>query len=200
MTFETGSTAFMLVATSLVMLMTPGLAFFYGGLVGRKNNPLHHDPELRLSGRDHHLLVRDRIFPLLQRKSRFGYRLPRDCGQPRQGIPSWGQQHHAVFDRRNPGVSLRLVPDDVRHHHAGLDNRRIFESRSFRTLPRVPGALVAARLLSLRPHDMGAGGLLAEWGVLDFAGGIPVHNIAGMAALASVIFVGKRPVRRLETA
>lgn len=35
--FDTGHTAFMLVATSLVMLMTPGLAFFYGGLVGRKN-------------------------------------------------------------------------------------------------------------------------------------------------------------------
>ena len=35
--FDTGNTGFMLVATSLVMLMTPGLAFFYGGLVGRKN-------------------------------------------------------------------------------------------------------------------------------------------------------------------
>src|ERR1041385_7059673 len=35
--FDTGITAFMLLATSLVMLMTPGLAFFYGGLVGRKN-------------------------------------------------------------------------------------------------------------------------------------------------------------------
>jgi len=35
--FDTGNTAFMLIATSLVMLMTPGLAFFYGGLVGRKN-------------------------------------------------------------------------------------------------------------------------------------------------------------------
>src|ERR1035437_3965665 len=37
MTFDTGNTGFMLVATSLVMLMTPGLAFFYGGLVGRRN-------------------------------------------------------------------------------------------------------------------------------------------------------------------
>src|SRR5437870_11571446 len=35
--FDTGNTGFMLVATSLVMLMTPGLAFFYGGLVARKN-------------------------------------------------------------------------------------------------------------------------------------------------------------------
>ena len=30
------NTAFMLLAASLVMLMTPGLAFFYGGLVGRR--------------------------------------------------------------------------------------------------------------------------------------------------------------------
>ena len=34
---DTGNTGFMLIATSLVMLMTPGLAFFYGGLVGRRN-------------------------------------------------------------------------------------------------------------------------------------------------------------------
>src|SRR5438874_3673436 len=37
MTIDTGNTAFMLLCSSLVMLMTPGLAFFYGGLVGRKN-------------------------------------------------------------------------------------------------------------------------------------------------------------------
>ena len=37
MHWDTGNIAFMLLSTSLVMLMTPGLAFFYGGLVGRKN-------------------------------------------------------------------------------------------------------------------------------------------------------------------
>src|SRR5438132_8624465 len=37
LTIDTGNTAFMLLCSSLVMLMTPGLAFFYGGLVGRKN-------------------------------------------------------------------------------------------------------------------------------------------------------------------
>jgi len=41
-------------------------------------------------------------------------------------------------------------------------------------------------------HMIWGGGILQQWGVLDFAGGIVVHNIAGMAALASVIFVGKR--------
>jgi ammonium transporter, Amt family len=34
---DTGNTGFMLLCTALVMFMTPGLAFFYGGLVGRKN-------------------------------------------------------------------------------------------------------------------------------------------------------------------
>src|ERR1700752_309731 len=34
---DTGNTGFMLLCSSLVMLMTPGLAFFYGGLVSRRN-------------------------------------------------------------------------------------------------------------------------------------------------------------------
>jgi Amt family ammonium transporter len=43
-------------------------------------------------------------------------------------------------------------------------------------------------------HMIWGGGLLQRWGVLDFAGGIVVHGIAGMAALASVFFVGKRKI------
>jgi Amt family ammonium transporter len=43
-------------------------------------------------------------------------------------------------------------------------------------------------------HMVWGGGILASWGVLDFAGGIVVHNIAGIAALASVLYVGKRRV------
>ena len=43
-------------------------------------------------------------------------------------------------------------------------------------------------------HMVWGGGMLAKWGVLDFAGGIVVHNIAGIAALASVLYVGKRKV------
>jgi Amt family ammonium transporter len=44
-------------------------------------------------------------------------------------------------------------------------------------------------------HMIWGGGILAKWGVLDFAGGIVVHNIAGIAALASVLYVGKRKVK-----
>ena len=54
--------------------------------------------------------------------------------------------------------------------------------------------LVLWQLLVYYPfaHMVWGGGLLAKWGVLDFAGGIVVHAIAGFAALASVIYVGKR--------
>jgi Amt family ammonium transporter len=56
--------------------------------------------------------------------------------------------------------------------------------------------LVAWQILVYYPfvHMIWGGGMLAEWGVLDFAGGIVVHALAGMAALASVIYVGKRRV------
>src|SRR5204863_9284233 len=44
-------------------------------------------------------------------------------------------------------------------------------------------------------HMVWGGGVLAKWGVMDFAGGIVVHNIAGIAALASVVYVGRRKVQ-----
>src|SRR5207302_10841124 len=43
-------------------------------------------------------------------------------------------------------------------------------------------------------HMVWGGGLLAQWGVKDFAGGIVVHNIAGIAALVSFLYVGKLKV------
>ena len=49
-------------------------------------------------------------------------------------------------------------------------------------------------------HMVWGGGILQQWGVLDFAGGIVVHNIAGIAALASVLYVGKRHVHRPRAA
>ncbi len=47
-------------------------------------------------------------------------------------------------------------------------------------------------------HMVWGGGILAQLGVIDFAGGIVVHATAGMAALASVFFVGKRHVKNHE--
>ena len=54
--------------------------------------------------------------------------------------------------------------------------------------------LAGLRLLSVRAHALESGRHLAKWGVLDFAGGIVVHDTAGFAALASVLYVGRRHV------
>ncbi|NQU55037.1 MAG: ammonium transporter, partial [Bacteroidetes bacterium] len=58
--------------------------------------------------------------------------------------------------------------------------------------------LIAWQLFVYYPfvHMIWGGGILAEWGVLDFAGGIVVHATAGFAALASTFFVGKRKDKR----
>jgi Amt family ammonium transporter len=43
-------------------------------------------------------------------------------------------------------------------------------------------------------HMIWGGGLLADWGVRDFAGGVVVHTLAGWAGLASVLYVGRRKI------
>jgi Amt family ammonium transporter len=60
--------------------------------------------------------------------------------------------------------------------------------------------LVSWQLLVYYPfvHMVWGGGWMADYGVLDFAGGIVVHAIAGMAALATVFFLGSRRVAEPE--
>ena len=64
---DTGNTGFMILCASLVMLMTPGLAFFYGGLVGRKNVLAIIDAEFCLDGLDDGNLVSLWLLAVFQR-------------------------------------------------------------------------------------------------------------------------------------
>ena len=50
-TIDSGNTAWVLVSAALVMLMTPGLAFFYAGMVSRKNVVSHPSAKLRCGSR-----------------------------------------------------------------------------------------------------------------------------------------------------
>lgn len=182
---DTGNTGFMLIATSLVMLMTPGLAFFYGGLVGRKNV----------------LTIMIQSFVSM-------------------GLTTvvWYAVGYSLSFSGNPGGVIGNLDNAFLH---GVDVNSIFTGAQIPlfvfiayqmmfaiiTPALITGAfanrvrfnaylifLVAWLILVYFPmvHMIWGGGLLQKWGVLDFAGGIVVHNIAGMAALASVIFVGKR--------
>ncbi len=186
--FDTGNTGFMLVATSLVMLMTPGLAFFYGGLVGRKNV----------------LAIMIQSFVSMGVTTiiwfAFGYSL---CFSGGEGgiIGNLDKAFFAGITLNTPFSGEGRIPEFVFIAYqmmfaiitpalitGAFSNRVRFSAYLW--------FLVLWLIFVYFPfvHMIWGGGLLAKWGVLDFAGGIAVHNIAGMAALASVLYVGRRRV------
>jgi Amt family ammonium transporter len=185
--FDTGSTGFMLLATSLVMLMTPGLAFFYGGLAGKRN----------ILGIMIQSFVSMGITTILWYM--FGYSL---CfsGDSMGGII--GDFHKAFMngvDLNTPFSGNNKMPEFVFFAYqmmfaiitpalitGAFINRVTFKAYLV--------FLVLWQVLVYYPfvHMVWGNGLLYQWGVRDFAGGIVVHATAGFAALASVIYVGKR--------
>src|SRR5450759_1139654 len=190
---DTGNTAFTPLCASLVMLMTPGLAFFYGGLVGRK----------------HVLGIMIQSFVSMGWTTvlwwAFGFSL---CfsGDQKSGTDFFGltgNLHNAFLQNINLGTPS---PNDTIPMLVFCAYQMMF---AIITPALITGAftnritfkaymlfLTAWLVLVYFPfvHMMWGGGMLAEWGVKDFAGGIVVHNIAGMAALASVLYVGRRKV------
>ena len=186
--FDTGSTGFMLVATSLVMLMTPGLAFFYGGLVGRKN-VLSIMMQSFVSMGITTILWYAVGFSLCFSGGKGGIIGNLDMAFLRGVDPTTpfaaGHIPLMVFIAYQMMFAI-ITPALITGAFA---NRVRFGP--YLTF------LVTWLMLVYFPfvHMIWGGGLLAEWGVLDFAGGIAVHNIAGMAALASVLFLGRRRIK-----
>jgi len=185
--FDAGSTGFMLLATSLVMLMTPGLAFFYGGLAGRRN----------ILGIMIQSFVSMGITTIMWYAC--GYSL---CfsGNAMGGVIGDFQKcmMHGV-NLNTPYAGNPKIPEFVFFAYQmmfaiitpALITGAFINRVSFKSYLVF---LVFWQLLVYYPfvHMVWGGGLLAQWGVKDFAGGIVVHATAGFAALASVIYVGKR--------
>jgi len=187
MGFDTGTTTFMILSTSLVMLMTPGLAFFYGGLAGKRN----------ILGIMMQTFVSLGITTVLWIS--FGYSLCFSGGEGGiignfdwaflRGIPfnnpysgANGEYPEFIFIAYQMMFAV-ITPTLIT---GAFVNRVTFKAYLI--------FLIAWQIFVYYPfvHMVWGGGLLAEWGVLDFAGGIVVHATAGFAALASVIYVGKR--------
>jgi Amt family ammonium transporter len=191
---DTGNTGFMLLCTSLVMLMTPGLAFFYGGLVGRKNV----------------LAIMMQSFASMGWTTvlwwAFGFSMcfsgDLKSGTDFAGII--GNFHWAFLS----GISLTTPSpaNDTIPLYVFFGYQMMFAiitpaliTGAFANRVRFPAYmlfLTAWLILVYFPfvHMIWGGGIMAQWGVLDFAGGIVVHKIAGIAALASVLYVGRRAV------
>ena len=186
-TFDTGTIGFMLLATSLVMLMTPGLAFFYGGLAGKRN----------ILGIMIQSFVSMGITTVLWYICGYSLCFSGDTLGGLIGNLDKAFMHGVGLNTPFPGNTK--MPEFVFIAYqmmfaiitpalitGAFVNRVTFKSYLI--------FLVLWQLLVYYPfaHMVWGGGLLAKWGVLDFAGGIVVHATAGFAALASVLYVGKR--------
>jgi Amt family ammonium transporter len=192
--FDTGNTGFMLLATSLVMLMTPGLAFFYGGLVGRKNVLAIMMQSFVSMG------VTTVLWWIIGYSMCFSGDLA--SGTDLFGII--GNFKMAFLAGIGPSTPATVNPSIPMYVFVAYQMMFAIITPALITgafANRVRfGAYVAFLVLWLLlvyfpfVHMIWGGGILAKWGVKDFAGGIVVHNIAGFAALASVFYVGKRKI------
>ena len=192
---DTGATALVLVSAALVMLMTPGLAFFYGGLVRRKNVLTIMMQSFVSMGIVTIIWVFGG-FSLMYGKDIGGF-----IGNPFQ---YFGLQNVATATMQIPG-STQTIP---------LMAYFVFQEMFAIITPAlITGAfadrvsfksylifLVLWSILVYTPmaHWAWGGGFLAQMGFADFAGGIVVHTSAGFAALASVLIIGKRKIKKGE--
>lgn len=188
-----GDTAWILMSAALVMLMTPGLALFYGGMVRTKN----------VLGTIMHSFM---IIALISVQwMLIGYTLA--FGPTRGGIIgdfSWFGLN---------GVGLTPNPDYAATvpHQAFMIYQAMF---AVITPALLMGAIaermkfkafvIFALLWSTLVYDpiahwvWGVGGWIREMGALDFAGGIVVHISSGISALAAALLLGKRKGFGLE--
>jgi len=181
-----GDTAFVLLSAGLVMLMTPGLAFFYGGMVRKKNI----------------LGVLMQCFAALcvitLQWVFFGYSL---SFAPGTGF--WGGLQWLGLS----GVGLEPNSDYAATipHQAFMIYQAMFAIitpaliiGAFAERMKFSAFLIFALLWSTLVYNpvchwvWGVGGWLRNLGALDFAGGIVVHVNAGIAALVTALVIGKR--------
>ena len=185
---DPAATAMVLISAALVFVMTPGLAFFYGGLVRRKNVLSIMMQSFISMG------IVTIIWVFGGFSLAFGKSLGGVIGDLRYfalngvgfapGVVAGVQQKipflaYFVFQEMFAIITPALIT-------GAFADRVTFKSYLI--------FLVFWSILVYLPlaHWTWGGGLLAKLGVVDFAGGIVVHMSAGFAALASVFIVGRR--------
>ena len=174
-------TAWMLVSTALVLLMTPALAFFYGGLVRSKNalnTMMMSFVSLGFVGVAWALLGYSLAFTT-------GNALIGDLSNAflnGVGIEAKGTIPHALF-MGSQGTFAIIT--------AALISGSIVERMRFSAYTAFITLWVLAVYAPIA-HWVWGGGWLAQWGALDFAGGTVVHVNAAAAAVVAAVVLGKR--------
>jgi Amt family ammonium transporter len=180
---DTGDTAWLLVATALVMLMTPGLALFYGGLVQRKNvlsTFMHSFFALGLVSLQWAIVGYSLCFApsLGGLVGGLDHALLEGVGvEPKGTVP------HLLF-MAYQGMFAIITPALISGAYA---ERMKFSAYCLFTL------LWATLVYDPVAHWVwGPNGWLVELGALDFAGGTVVHVTSGVSALVCALVLGKR--------
>jgi len=174
-------TAWMLVSTALVLLMTPALAFFYGGLVRSKNalnTMMMSFVSLGFVGVAWALLGYSLAFTT-------GNALIGDLSNAflnGVGIEAKGTIPHALFMGFQGTFAIIT---------AALISGSIVERMRFSAYTAFITLWVLAVYAPIA-HWVWGGGWLAQWGALDFAGGTVVHVNAAAAAVVAAVVLGKR--------
>ena len=180
---DAGNTAWMLVSSALVLVMLPGLALFYGGMVRSKN----------VLSTSMHIFAAMAIIGV--QWVAFGYSLA--FGGPGTFI---GGLQHLFLGGITPDTLTGTIPTYVFVMFQGmfaiitpaLIAGAVAERMKFSTYC-VFIFLWATLVYDPLAHWVwGEGGWLLEMGALDFAGGTVVHLSSGISALVLAIFLGKR--------
>ncbi|MCP9746872.1 ammonium transporter [Lacihabitans sp. CS3-21] len=182
---DTGDTAWMLVASALVLIMTPGLAYFYGGMVNAKNVISTMLQSFIAMG------VISIVWVVVGYSLAFGESVGGFVGNPlthfmMKGVldaKPWGTIPaimFAFFQLKFAVITPALV--------TGSMAERI-NFKSYVVFMILFSLFIYAPLAHM---TWASGGFLFEMGVLDFAGGTVVHMSAGWAALAGAIYLKRR--------
>ncbi|MBK9936383.1 MAG: ammonium transporter [Cytophagaceae bacterium] len=182
---NSGDTAWMLVASALVLIMTPGLAYFYGGMVNTKNVISTMLQSFIAMG------VISIIWVIVGYSLAFGESIGGFVGNPFTHFMFKG-----VLDAKPWGTIPAIVFAFFQLKFAvitpALVTGSLAERINFKSYV-VFMVLFSLFIYAPLAHMTWApGGFLFEMGVLDFAGGTVVHMSAGWAALAGAIYLKRR--------
>lgn len=185
---DSGDTAWMIVASAFVLLMTPGLSFFYGGMVSKKNIISTMLQSFIALG------VVSILWVLVGFSLAFGDSIGGIIGNPLTyfAFNNVGLEPNSDFSSTIPFLLFALfqlkfaiiTPALITGSFAGR-----VRFRSYIFFMVLFSLLIYSPLAHMTWHP---DGLFRNWGILDFAGGTVVHMSAGFAALAGAIFLGKR--------
>ena len=187
MAINAGDTAWILVSAALVLLMTPGLAFFYGGMARRKN---------LLST----IMMSFAIMALIGVLwALWGYSLSFGSdiggfigGLNFLGLINVGMGPSDIYASTVPHLAFMTFQGMFAIITVALITGAVVERIKFSALMLFSALWVTLVYAPVCHWVWGNGGWLGGLGVLDFAGGAVVHINAGVSALALVLLLGRR--------